>query len=790
MAGNKPFANLDRLAKLVRPEIIPFDPKISQGGPTKPAPLAEEGDISIPQFSAPNTKFRTEISLADRLDQTKLGTTNHLAQYLLSDKHTNKDANTKFRKTISLANRLDQANLGTTNHLAQFFLSDVFTGVIRIKTPRDSKVGFANTVVIGKPTSAKSPKQQGGENPRYVLNNLINQGGEDPVYAIDSVEARQGIILVKGSKSSSIVVSKPTSIETKQQQTGIKISGGQLSSATKVEKPVEKIEQGGITITAKKAKSLIQGGENPTLAKTEEQVQASQGITAGQFALTSFIVPDKPAESVNQGIVKLGGQDQSLIVPTFPPERLNQGYLGLFGVSLNNSITVIESPGTVFQGPGTDPSAPTGEITDGQVPSRQGSSTLRTLSYTLGGITLRTAPELYQGGNLPTNELPGEGGHEIVDTRSAKVSILLNPPKGTAAYTKAQLSAGIPITSTGGSLEKYDNVAKAEDGSYKNVEQQSPRSRKVVKVLNTPVNYDDSAIVDQIDAILKEPNNGQQSSTTKYSSYFKGDNKSSNSTIKELVDGDGQLNKNVAIAEALSTKGDSNEVERAVVDLVKSKITSDRIKEYKRGFDGSTSYKYYDDVTSYDQIIQAAGTATGRQGDVERPSSIIKIADYSNEDTNVVFDAFIKTFSDGLTVNYQDFKHIGQQDVFKVFTGTTRQISLAFSAVAMPESRDFKNSNINAAAMLEKINKLMLICGVGSIEGEYIKGPIVKVTVAGLVSDLICACGSVKVESPVTESPWDVDVELPQMFEVTLDLAVLAMQGGSLLNRSGKFYKV
>jgi hypothetical protein len=789
MAGNKPFANLDRLAKLVRPEIIPFDPQINQGGPTKPTPLTEESNIDTPKFPTPATKFRNQISLADRLSQTKLGTTNHLAQYLLSDKYTNKDANTKFRRSISLANRLEQKNLDTTNHLAQFFLSDVFTGVIRVKTPPNSRVGFANTLTIGKPTKERSPKQQGGESPRYVLGSQVNQGGEDPVYAVGSVESQQGIITIKGNKSSSIVLKNPTTVDVKQQQIGIKISGGQLFSSIKLEEPVAKIAQGETTVVAKKAQQKAQGGENPTQAKTQEQVQVSQGIVIGETSAVSAIVPDKPIEKVNQGTLKVGSSDQSFIVPTLPPARLNQGYLGLFGVSLNNSITVIQYPGTVFQGSGVDPSAPTGEITNGQVPGRQGSATLNTLSYTVGGLALRAAPELYQGGNLPTNELPGEGGHEIVDTRSAKVSILLNPPKGTTAYTKAQLAAGIPITSTGGSLEKYDNATKAEDGSYKNTEQQSERSRRVVKVLNTPANYDDNAIVDQIDAILKESTNGQQSSTTKYSSYFKGDNKSPNSTVRELVDGDGQLNKNVAIAEALSATGDSTTVERTVVDLLKSKVTPDRIKEYKRGFDGSTSYKYYQDVTNYDQIVQAA--AAPPQSDQTRPSSIIKIQDVGDPDTNVVFDAFIKTFSDGLTVNYQDFKHIGQQDVFKVFTGTTRQLNLAFSVVAMPGTNDFKNSNLSATATLEKINKLMLICGVGAVEsGLYIKGPIVKITIAGLVSDLICACGSIKVDTPIQENSWDVDAELPQMYDVTLDLAVLAMQGGSLLNRSGKFYKL
>ena len=69
MAVNKPFANLDRLSKLVTPTPKPFDFEPQHGS------------------SKVRLDFAQNISLEDRTQQASLKTTNHLAQYFLSDQH-------------------------------------------------------------------------------------------------------------------------------------------------------------------------------------------------------------------------------------------------------------------------------------------------------------------------------------------------------------------------------------------------------------------------------------------------------------------------------------------------------------------------------------------------------------------------------------------------------------------------------------------------------------------------------------------------------------------------------
>lgn len=144
-----------------------------------------------------------------------------------------------------------------------------------------------------------------------------------------------------------------------------------------------------------------------------------------------------------------------------------------------------------------------------------------------------------------------------------------------------------------------------------------------------------------------------------------------------------------------------------------------------------------------------------------------------------------------MNASWQDFKHIGQMDTFKVYTGATRQMSLAFSAVAMKGTRDFRNSDMDAQTMLaEKINKLAVYCTVGGAKDLYVTGPIIRVRVAGILGSagLVCACTSVKVDVPIADTTWDVDNYLPHNYDVSLDLSVLAMQGDNLLTRTGNFY--
>ena len=766
MATNKPFANLDKLSKRVLPVVPPFEPKVNQGPPSEVV----------------NTLYADQLGLGNRFEQPGYRTTNHLSQFFLSDKATGWDANTNFRKTISLSDRLEQPAIGTTNHLSQFFLSDVFTGVITIKPvvqdtePSAELKDFIKSIKITQPSP---PKINGGELPRPIDFEPQQGTGEEPVLPIQDVRTRQGIIVPdNGEPTSGITILFPQTPEEKLAQQGVVSIGGSLQTRVQLQEPVEEIAQGGTDINPTTPTTKVQGGTEPKPALSELAVQIAQGIIVEQSGLKSAIQTTEPVKTVPQGIVTIGANQESLVSLTLPAPTVNQGF-----VDDESAIVISNPPGelreTAFtvQSPNLTSPSPVDSLIQNQ------GIVLNTLGYSLTGLALVATPTLVQGGELPQNELPGEGGHQIVDIRAAKVSILLNPPPGTTSYNRAQLTTGI---TDGGSIGKYDNVGDVSPTiQFINTEVYPTQQRQqtIIDLLNAD-GGDDAA--DSL--VLINPDN------TKFNNLIKQSALSRNSSVKDLVDTDGQPNKNSTIADALGIGGpsypdlaaDDGQVQSTLTGLLSSQITNDTIKEYKRGFTNK-NYKVYTEVNSYSQIIESVNQPSS--ADQKRNNYSLSIATYEDSDV-VVFDAFIKNFSDSLSSNYTDFTHVGQQDTFKVFKGATRQISLGFTVAAMPESRDFTNSNLKAKETLTKINKLMTICGVGDVVNSYVRGPIVKVTVVGLVSNLICACGSVKVDIPVDENTWDIDTQLPHLYEVSLDLTPLAMQDGQLLNKNGKFYNV
>ena len=96
--------------------------------------------------------------------------------------------NTKFRSAISLADRLSQPKIGSTAHLAQYFLSDVHTEHVKI-TPFGIFNHTSTTII--------QPVKIG-----------IAQGGENPT--IPNPIASQGLIYANGAASSYINISVPT----------------------------------------------------------------------------------------------------------------------------------------------------------------------------------------------------------------------------------------------------------------------------------------------------------------------------------------------------------------------------------------------------------------------------------------------------------------------------------------------------------------------------------------------------------------------------------------------------
>jgi len=697
MAANKPFANFDKLSKLARPSVL------------TPSNAPSQGSQKI---------------------------------------------NPGFAKQISLADRLKQSSLGTTKHLAQYFVTDVFTNVIKIKKPIE--IPKESLVTIGLPAATK---QQGGEVPRPILFVPIH-GETDPRAIRYDLAEKQGVIRLPDAYDvSNITIVYPSNQTDKSLTQGTYYLNGKYFSITQTEVPPVTLEQG--TVEIKKIVTVReQGGTDP-----EKPISVSE-------------------VEIVQGIVTINGKARS------------------------QTSTMIPVP-EVLQGDGVTPTLAAGEnaFIDDQ------SVDLRTVGYTSLGFGLRFLPVVVQGGEFPRYALSeannaiaqhSEGGlnpvnqankqevgHVIRNDRRAMVSMILNNPYQIAELTQYDVNTvtsepGTADPRLGSNLDQYKKIGPNKDNDnllFQNIQQYGSRDRNntTTFLLNLPKGATTNA-AKLIQLVMDDPANGRadEKSIDNYEKYFTEANQSPNSTVASVEVGGllNQPNPNIPITNALGN--DANDPSAGIISLIKSKVD---FKEHRKGFNGS--YKYYGDVTKYEQIVQAVNRSP--RADAKRPGASIIIQEISGG-AKVEFPAFIKTLGDSVTAAFGDYKHIGQMDTFKVYQGATRQLSLGFDAIALGKGNDDIGGSLDAKELQQSIDDLMRICTVGGASGQYIIGPIIKISIASYVQDLICACGSVKVDVPVADASWDQESGLPHIYNITMDLTVLAMAGGKLLDRNGRFY--
>jgi len=699
MAANKPFANFDKLSKLARPGVLTPSNTPSQGG---------------------------------------------------------QKINPGFAKQISLADRLKQSGLGTTKHLAQYFVSDVFTNIIKIKKPIE--IPKDSLVTIGLPTETK---QQGGEAPR-AISFLPIHGETDPRAIRYNLPEKQGIIrLPDTSNASGIIVSYPINQTDKSLAQGTYYLNGQYYSVTQTETPSVTLEQG--TVEIKKVITIKQqGGTDP-----------EKPISVGEVEIA-------------QGVVTINGKASSQTSTLIPIPQVLQGGVN---PTLSTPPSIIAT--SQYNEGDANPvqSAAANAFIDEQ------SINLRTVGYTSLGFGLRLFPVIVQGGQAPVNQSNVENiGFRVQHLRSATVSALLNPPdKVDVTYSRANLTNGIPHGITGGEFDKYDAAGKkivnnfpigsaTVFGTVPSYNSQQ-RVRNAIQILNPVRGVNPEQIANLITVVMQDSSNGRadEISIDAYKNYFVESKESPNNTVTTVQTvgfSAPQPNPNIPITNVLGST--ANDPSAGIIGLIKSKVD---FKDHRKGFNGS--YKYYGDTTKYEQIIQAVNRSP--RANAKRPGATIQIQEI-NGGANVEFPAFIKTLGDSVTAAYGDYKHVGQMDTFKVYQGATRQISLAFDAVAFGKNNGDIGDSINAKQLQEKIDKLMRICTVGGTVGQYIAGPIIKITIANYARELICACGSVKADVPISDTAWDQEAGLPHIYNVTMDLTVLTMAGGKLLVRDGSFY--
>lgn len=188
--------------------------------------------------------------------------------------------NSKFRSAISLRDRLQQPGLGSTAHLPQYFLSDQYTDYINIVLPKAVNQGsIAINTLLLKPT-------QGGNNPNQSRFNIKSAQGLYTTNGVDYSHIQLGvqtfdILRAQGLRLSNGILYSPTTTKpfviNALLLQGTTYSNSVYSSliTTKSLTPINDVKHGGVVIE-KFVFKPIQGSVDPTKSITTSELNQGE----------------------------------------------------------------------------------------------------------------------------------------------------------------------------------------------------------------------------------------------------------------------------------------------------------------------------------------------------------------------------------------------------------------------------------------------------------------------------------------------------------------------------------
>lgn len=545
------------------------------------------------------------------------------------------------------------------------------------------------------------------------------------------------------------------------------------------------LDQGGISPTIIKF-NPTQGGTTITPVVTDSLKRQGTSLANGIYTSLIKIGKPIPVDSVLHGSVTI----------TNPPQKVNQGS-GTNAVYSINTKTVGIRQGMSWNGLQFESlikiTSPTSEDFAAQQASTHG---IKTLAYTADRSIAFFTPQIKHGSEIPST----------ADYNADKSNAIDNPELKHGTQTldlldyNADKSAALDNPQTKhGSQEPRNQV-----GDGKNFNPQGPSSN-IVSFLGGE--YQKDTPFSQASTLFK-PDTAKDYTTvgTKIGGPLKSGGTLINYGGYKSPEKNKGTNTPNTLANVLSGPTWDRYV-KARKEIVKSS-DGRGLGEYNKpkGLNPATgkqdggSVRFYDDVNNYEQMIalvkkrEQSGTSIANDPNLfptnlTNKEVLLTIAKVDGSKT-ISFTAFMTSINDTVSAAYGDFNYIGKQDTFKLYKGTTRQISLGFRAVALGSSETkFKNSAMTARELATKVNSLIQIGVVGTIEAgkAYTTGPFIEFSLTGLYTKLQGVIGSVKLDVSTTDVPWDVDETLPMYYDITLDITVLSTKEHTLFNSNQTF---
>ena len=629
-----------------------------------------------------------------------------------------------FPRNISLKDRLQQDNLGTTRHLPEYILSDVNTGYITIKNPK--VVEILSRVTIQKVAYENTILKQGGlEDILKGITSFINplKYGENKV--------NQGSIKIKN-------------IATEQK----KISPVQI----------QKVRPGDRITDPKTIINYVEPGERTTDPQTKiNKIEPGDRIVDPKIK----VVPVNPNEMIVDPEIE--------VVPVDPNEKIVNPDIKIKKV-IPDSLIV-------------DPKLDIKPIVPGE---RTVDPKTKVAKVKPGERTVDPQTEI----------VPVEPGERTFDPKT-----VINPVRPGARTTDPKTKVPkvapgsrtyIPYIPLFPFLETDDKTFYTEEpvvfeNNYDVFPSEGivPLSGEVVSLAptpgtvfpgeTTPQGSNQPVFIDQVGITY----------TNQYNTVYRYNVDDKTSYLKDAADRGGNTPLLTKVYDvASSTVIENKEVafppaQNGDYRLPGGYRTLNYAQIQRRGSNNdrrNLDFTYEEGpgaLTPWRQRLgmpdQGADTINNSVNATARDLVTIKLV--SGRDNSILqFRSYLKAFSDNYTAQYNDVNYIGRPDTLKVFKGTTRQLSLGFVVPVMSEDE--------LEIVYQKLNKLVQNTSMGTINGYYLQGPFMKLTVGGWCKNTPIIVTSLKFETNPSEYTWDIIHEVPQIVDVSLDCTALSDNTG------------
>ena len=636
-----------------------------------------------------------------------------------------------FPKTISLKNRLDQPGLGTTKHLPEYLLSDQNTGALTIKNPRVSaKVSETNVQKI------------------QYENFVLKQGGVEDLF--------KGIVSTINPTKFGTQVTNQGSVEIKNIQTTQK-----KTSLVKI----EKIVPGERTINPKIQIDRVQPGERTFDPNTKiTPIVAGERTIDPNTKITPVVAGDRttnPDTNITPIVAGDRTTDPKLkIDPVVAGDRITDPKLKIDPVV----------PGTRTFDPKLkiDPVVPGERTIDPKTkvnPVVVGSKIIDPLiiiPLVVPGERTFDPKTIIHPIKPGSRTVIPKVRLRLFDEVDDKLFYTQEPDR---YYSDVLLSAG-SIGLSGTRLDITDPYNRIPDFVSKDrtkdktnlLNKYSGPGTYVIKNSGELVEPQDSALFG-LKKSVDDPNGGNPTLDAKdYEGNF---------TFKDV-------------------KFPPNNYGSAGLPDSYQALSYDQIRARRR----ETKYRDLDfTVSDAPNVLDpwrqrlgmpATGADTINKNVNSTARDLVTIKIHSPRDkATLQFRSYLKNFSDSYTANHTDVNYVGRPDTLKVFKGTTRQLTLAFTVPVM--------SADELQVVYQKLEKLVKISMMGKVNGAYMQGPFLKLTVGGWCHETPVLAGSLKYETNPLEYSWDIQHEVPQIVEVSMDFVALADNKGNGFLESGTY---